>query len=83
MGKWSDGFIAGGSASSISELYLHAVDAWEEEGRPGRPRLATVASYALGPGAADTAGVYIRRYDSFLGSVADQMAQAQFRPPRP
>ena len=75
VGKWGDRFIAGGSALSISELYRHAVDAWEEEGRPGRPRLAAVASYALGPGAADTVGDYIRRYYSFLGPVADQMAQ--------
>ena len=44
-------------------------------GASGRPRLAAVASYALGPGAANTVGGYIRRYYSFLGPVADQMAQ--------
>ena len=52
-----------------------ACDAWEEAGKPGKPRLAAVASYALGPNAADVVGGYIRHYYSFLGPVAEQMAQ--------
>ena len=40
----------------------------------GRPRLAGVASYALGPDA-DIVGGYIRHYYSFLGPAAEQMAQ--------
>ena len=41
----------------------------------GRPRLAGVASYALGPDAVDIVGGYIRHYYSFLGPAAEQMAQ--------
>ncbi len=76
VGKHADGFIAAaGNAASVELLYRQAVDSWNEEGRPGRPRLAGVASYALGPGAADKVGGYIRHYYSFLGDAAGQMAQ--------
>ena len=34
-----------------------------------------MASYALGPNAPDVVGSYIRHYYSFLGPVADHMAQ--------
>ena len=37
--------------------------------------MAAVASYALGPNAANVVGDYIRHYYSFLGPVAEQMAQ--------
>ena len=76
VGKWADGFIAAaGSPTVVQELYRTAVESWEEEGRPGRPRLAGVASYALGPDAAGMVGGYIRHYYSFLGPAAEQMAQ--------
>ena len=76
VGKWADGFLApGGNAASVQALYQTALDAWEAEGRSGKPRLAAVASYALGPGAPDKVGGYIRHYYSFLGPAAEQMAQ--------
>ena len=58
----------------MEQLYQTAVESWEAEGRPGKPRLAGVASYALGPNAAEQVGGYIRHYYSFLGPAADQMA---------
>lgn len=76
VGRYADGFIAAaGNAAAVQDLYQVAVESWEAEGRPGRPRLAGVASYALGPNAADKVGGYIRHYYSFLGDAAEQMAR--------
>jgi alkanesulfonate monooxygenase SsuD/methylene tetrahydromethanopterin reductase-like flavin-dependent oxidoreductase (luciferase family) len=75
-GRLADGFLAAGTQpESVEASYKMAVDAWNEAGKPGKPRLAAVASYALGPNAANVAGDYIRHYYSFLGPVAEQMAQ--------
>ena len=76
VGKYADGFIAAaGNAAAVEQLYQVAVESWEAEGRPGKPRLAGVASYALGPNAADKVGAYIRHYYSFLGDAAENMAR--------
>ena len=76
VGRYADGFIAAASnPHGVDELYRVAVESWEKEGRSGRPRLAGVASYALGPNAADKVGDYIRHYYSFLGDTAETMAR--------
>ncbi len=76
VGRHADGFIAAaGNAAAVEQLYQVALDSWEAEGRSGKPRLAGVASYALGPNAADQVGGYIRHYYSFLGDAAEQMAR--------
>ena len=76
VGRHADGFIAAASnPHGVQELYSVAVQSWEAEGRSGAPRLAGVASYALGPDAADKVGGYIRHYYSFLGDTAEQMAR--------
>ncbi len=76
VGRYADGFIAAAAnAAAVQELYAVAVESWEAEGRSGKPRLAGVASYALGPGADDKVGGYIRHYYSFLGEAAEQMAR--------
>ena len=76
VGKHADGFIAAaGNAAAVEQLYQVAVESWEAEGRSGKPRLAGVASYALGPNAADQVGGYIRHYYSFLGDATEQMAR--------
>ena len=75
-GRLADGYLAAGTnPEAVEASYQMAVDAWEAEGKPGKPRLAAVCSYALGPDAADVVGGYIRHYYSFLGPVAEQMAQ--------
>lgn len=75
-GRLADGFLAAGTnPGAVADTYQVAVDAWQAEGKPGKPRLAAVCSYALGPDAADVVGGYIRHYYSFLGPVAEQMAQ--------
>ena len=75
VGRYADGFIAAaGNAAAVQDLYSVALESWEAQGRSGTPRLAGVASYALGPDAADKVGGYIRHYYSFLGDAAEQMA---------
>ena len=75
VGRYADGFIAAASnPHGVDELYQVALESWESQGRSGRPRLAGVASYALGPNAADKVGGYIRHYYSFLGDTAVAMA---------
>ena len=76
VGRYADGFIAAaGNAAAVSELYQMALESWHLHKREGTLRLAGVASYALGPGAADKVGGYIRHYYSFLGEAAETMAQ--------
>ncbi len=75
VGKYADGFIAAGNVATVEYLFQTVLESWEAEGRPGSPRLAGVASYALGPNAADQVGGYIRHYYSFLGDAAEQMAR--------
>ena len=76
VGRYADGFIAAAAnAGAVNELYGMALESWESEGRTGKPRLAGVASYALGPNAADKVGGYIRHYYSFLGDAAETMAR--------
>ena len=76
VGRYADGFIAAAAnAGTVDELYGMALESWESEGRTGKPRLAGVASYALGPNAADKVGGYIRHYYSFLGEAAETMAR--------
>ena len=82
VGKYADGFIAAaGNAAAVEQLYQVAVESWDAEGRSGRPRLAGVASYALGPNAAEKVGGYIRHYYSFLGDAAETMAQGAISTP--
>ena len=76
VGRYADGFIAAaGNPAAVQELHGVAVESWKANGRSGEPRLAGVASYALGPDAADKVGGYIRHYYAFLGEAAENMAR--------
>ena len=48
--------------------------AWQEEGRPGRPRKLTLAYYGLGPEARSQAEGYILHYYGWLGDIAGMIA---------
>ena len=75
VGRYADGFIAAAAnPAAVEQLYQVAVESWNAEGRSGNPRLAGVASYALGPNAAEKVAGYIRHYYSFLGDAVEQMA---------
>jgi len=63
VGKWADGyFAAGGYPEDVVSLYKLAEDAWKAEGRPGKPRLVSMTSYALGPNAEEKVSGYIHAY---------------------
>src|SRR5437764_403052 len=52
-----------------------AVDqAWQDEGRPGKPRKLSLAYFALGPDARALADGYLGQYYAFLGDIAGQIA---------
>lgn len=76
VGKYGDGFIAGGGGPDMAKgAYEKAQQSWEKYGREGHPRFVVGAYYALGAGAADKAASYIGHYYSFLGPMADRIAQ--------
>jgi alkanesulfonate monooxygenase SsuD/methylene tetrahydromethanopterin reductase-like flavin-dependent oxidoreductase (luciferase family) len=77
IGRWGNGFISGGGGpDSARQGYSAAEQAWKEAGRPGKPRFVAASYYGLGPGAAEKAAQYIRRYYAFIGPMADRLASS-------
>ena len=77
VGKWGDGFIAGGAPPATAlELYNKAEESWKEAGRPGKPRFVSAFYFGLGPNALERAGQYIKHYYAFMGPGAEGMAQS-------
>jgi alkanesulfonate monooxygenase SsuD/methylene tetrahydromethanopterin reductase-like flavin-dependent oxidoreductase (luciferase family) len=77
VGRWGDGFIAGGlAAEPARELYRVAEEAWKTEGRAGRPRFVGAFYFGLGPDALEKAGAYLRDYYAFLGPGVEGMVQS-------
>jgi len=69
------GWMAGGGGV---DMFAGTADkvrrAWTDAGRDGKPRLAALGYYALGPEADSLASGYLRDYYAFLGDFADQIA---------
>jgi alkanesulfonate monooxygenase SsuD/methylene tetrahydromethanopterin reductase-like flavin-dependent oxidoreductase (luciferase family) len=72
-----DGYIAGGGseAGSVAQLYGLVRQAWQEAGRQGRPQLVCTAYFALGTGALERGGAYLRAYYAYMGQRSEKMAQ--------
>ena len=65
---WGNGYIAGTSPpAAISERYRLAEKAWQETGRPGRPRLLASAYYTLTPNTTEAASQAIIHYYGDIG----------------
>jgi alkanesulfonate monooxygenase SsuD/methylene tetrahydromethanopterin reductase-like flavin-dependent oxidoreductase (luciferase family) len=65
------GWIAGGSsASGYRHLVERLLTVWQAHGRAGRPRLAALGYFSLGPDAEQAARDYLGRYYAFLGPAA-------------
>lgn len=80
VGRWADGFLASpGSRDRALALYRIAEEAWQAEGRPGRPRFVGGIFYALGPNAADTGSANLRDYYAFMGA-RDGISVAEYVP---
>ncbi len=72
-----DGWIMGGGTPQMFAQLGKAVDqAWQDAGRPGRPRKLALAYFALGPRAREDAASSIKAYYAWLGGFADQIAAA-------
>ena len=74
VGRWGDGFIAGGrDPRGTQQLFNLAEESWKATGRPGKPRLVGCFYYALGPDAKERGGAYLRSYYSFMGPMVETM----------
>ncbi len=70
-----DGWIMGGGTPDMFAQGAAGVDkAWQQAGRPGRPRKLTLAYFALGADARAQADNYLLNYYGWLGDVAQQIA---------
>jgi alkanesulfonate monooxygenase SsuD/methylene tetrahydromethanopterin reductase-like flavin-dependent oxidoreductase (luciferase family) len=69
-----DGWIMGGGTPEMFSRLGAAVDqAWQDAGRPGKPRKLSLAYFALRPGAQEEAISTIKSYYAWLGEFADQI----------
>jgi hypothetical protein len=61
IAKWGDGYMApgGGEPEAILKMWHEIEQAWQQTGRPGKPRWVGASYFALGPNAADHAARYI------------------------
>jgi len=75
VARVADGWIMGGGTPAMFAQAAAAVDqAWQDEGRPGKPRKLSLAYFALGPDARALADGYLGHYYAFLGDTAGQIA---------
>jgi alkanesulfonate monooxygenase SsuD/methylene tetrahydromethanopterin reductase-like flavin-dependent oxidoreductase (luciferase family) len=75
VARLADGWIMGGGTPDMFAQAGAAVDqAWQEAGRPGKPRKLTLAYFALGPNARAQADEYLLHYYAFFGDFAGQIA---------
>jgi len=74
VGRWGNGFIAGGrDPKGTQQFFQLAQETWKAAGRPGKPRLVGCFYYALGTDAKERASAYLGNYYSFLGPMVDVM----------
>jgi alkanesulfonate monooxygenase SsuD/methylene tetrahydromethanopterin reductase-like flavin-dependent oxidoreductase (luciferase family) len=69
-----DGWMMGGGPPEMfARLGAAADQAWQETGRPGKPRKLALAYFALGPAAREEATMTFKSYYAWLGGFADQI----------
>jgi alkanesulfonate monooxygenase SsuD/methylene tetrahydromethanopterin reductase-like flavin-dependent oxidoreductase (luciferase family) len=72
--KYGAGWImGGGTPEQFAEARGQVLEAWEAEGREGKPRLMALAYYSLGSRSAEGVEA-VRHYYDWLGDYADQIA---------
>lgn len=78
VAQWADGYISGGAGDpqQVRQIYQIAADAWQEVGRPGRPRLVACTYYALGD--SERAHAYLEDYygAQFAGYIYPAMPKS-------
>ena len=67
--RFGDGWIMGGlPVEQFREMAPRVDDAWQQAGRPGRPRKAALGYFSLGTRARENADAYIHDYYRWLGT---------------
>jgi alkanesulfonate monooxygenase SsuD/methylene tetrahydromethanopterin reductase-like flavin-dependent oxidoreductase (luciferase family) len=75
VARIADGWIMGGGPPDMFAQAAAGVDqAWQDAGRPGRPRKLTLAYFGLGPEARSQAEGYLLHYYGWLGEIANMIA---------
>jgi len=75
VARLADGWIMGGGTPDMFAQVAAGVDqAWQDAGRPGRPRKLTLAYFGLGPEARSQAEGYLLHYYAWLGEIANMIA---------
>jgi alkanesulfonate monooxygenase SsuD/methylene tetrahydromethanopterin reductase-like flavin-dependent oxidoreductase (luciferase family) len=75
VARLADGWIMGGGSPEMFAQAAAGVDkAWQNAGRPGKPRKLSLAYFALGPDARAQADSYLLHYYAWLGDIAGQIA---------
>ena len=75
VARLADGWIMGGGTPDMFAQAAAGVDqAWQDAGRPGRPRKLTLAYFGLGPEARSQAEGYLLHYYAWLGEIANMIA---------
>ena len=84
VARYADGYMHnGGPVHIFARMAAKALAAWEDYGRPGKPRLVGMAYFALGGEAVAEAGRnYLRDYYAFTGSFAERIAQGLLTTPQ-
>jgi hypothetical protein len=61
IAKWGDGYMApgGGEPQAMLKMWQQILQAWQANGRKGKPRWVGASYFALGPNALDHATRYI------------------------
>ncbi len=72
--RYGAGWImGGGTPEQFSEARPQVLEAWEAEGREGKPKLAALVYYSLGSGS-ERGVENVRHYYDWLGEYGDQIA---------
>lgn len=75
LGRWGEGFIAGGAPPQGAKAgYEAAAQTWSAAGRDGKPYFAGGTYFALGDEAAGRGRAYLRDYYAFTGPTAEVIA---------
>jgi probable F420-dependent oxidoreductase len=73
--KWGVGWTAGGAPPEQLEPFAQRVrDAWEESGRPGRPKVVALSYFSMQEDREDESRANLVDYYSYLGDMAEKLA---------
>jgi alkanesulfonate monooxygenase SsuD/methylene tetrahydromethanopterin reductase-like flavin-dependent oxidoreductase (luciferase family) len=77
IARWGNGFISGGGGPQrAQQAFAQAEAAWKDGGKPGKPRFVACSYYGLGEQAQEHINAYITHYYSFMGPMAQQLANS-------